>query len=320
MHNMNNTLDSQHGCDHSRCGFLRKLSIMSVLIPASYVLAHETLQVDKKIDNRFNRKKGANLRSRELRNLDVELDCAEIKECDFSGFDESFIGDGWCDWDIGCYNTAACGFDGGDCCKESCEASTHKNKWLTCGMGGYVCMQEKSLDSYSTMFEIVSSESDLAEEGSAQYAAAMFIKFEDGDHALSPDDDRFLQRYIMSVFYFSISNGKYGTFQGASHECKWPGVTCSNKKIREIKLDNLQMTGSIPAEIFSIPGLESLDLSHNDLSGELRANIDDYDQLASLQLLNLSYNNLSGEISDGVLDYLNEIDDLNLKSNNFTDV
>ena len=39
----------------------------------------------------------------------------------------SWLGDGWCDYDYGstrCYNTEACGFDGGDCCEESCVSST----------------------------------------------------------------------------------------------------------------------------------------------------------------------------------------------------
>ena len=51
----------------------------------------------------------------------------------------SWLGDGWCDYDYGstrCYNTAACGYDGGDCCEGSCVSSTY----LTCGLHGYQCI------------------------------------------------------------------------------------------------------------------------------------------------------------------------------------
>ena len=51
----------------------------------------------------------------------------------------SWLGDGWCDFDSGStrfYNTAACGYDGGDCCEGSCVSSTY----LTCGLHGYQCI------------------------------------------------------------------------------------------------------------------------------------------------------------------------------------
>ncbi|CAN0393345.1 unnamed protein product, partial [Ectocarpus fasciculatus] len=46
-----------------------------------------------------------------------------------------FVGDGYCDWDTpGGYNTAGCGFDGGDCCEESCV-----NAYYPCGYNGFFC-------------------------------------------------------------------------------------------------------------------------------------------------------------------------------------
>lgn len=38
--------------------------------------------------------------------------------CDVAN--EGWVGDGWCDQSGG-YNTAACGWDGGDCCAETCQ-------------------------------------------------------------------------------------------------------------------------------------------------------------------------------------------------------
>ena len=46
----------------------------------------------------------------------------------------SYIGDGYCD-SYGDYNTAACGYDGGDCCEETCQDSD-----FNCGVVGYHCV------------------------------------------------------------------------------------------------------------------------------------------------------------------------------------
>jgi hypothetical protein len=48
----------------------------------------------------------------------------------------NWIGDGWCDWDLdGDYNTENCGWDGGDCCKETCDCSVNP-----CGINDYFCL------------------------------------------------------------------------------------------------------------------------------------------------------------------------------------
>eukprot|EP01006_Ploeotia_vitrea_P041396 TRINITY_DN66524_c1_g1_i2.p1 TRINITY_DN66524_c1_g1~~TRINITY_DN66524_c1_g1_i2.p1 ORF type:complete len:760 (-),score=-13.87 TRINITY_DN66524_c1_g1_i2:162-2441(-) len=46
---------------------------------------------------------------------------------------QHWVGDGWCDKSGG-YNTRKCGYDGGDCCEETCVDNTY-----TCGSGGYKC-------------------------------------------------------------------------------------------------------------------------------------------------------------------------------------
>lgn len=47
-----------------------------------------------------------------------------------------WLGDGWCDYDAGCYNTEACGFDGGDCCADTCVDT----QYISCGIHGYDCV------------------------------------------------------------------------------------------------------------------------------------------------------------------------------------
>ena len=50
----------------------------------------------------------------------------------------SYIGDGYCDFTD--YNTADCGWDGGDCCESTCNGSEY-----SCGMTGYLCLDPNAL-------------------------------------------------------------------------------------------------------------------------------------------------------------------------------
>lgn len=54
---------------------------------------------------------------------------------------KNFIGDGICnDGFGGCYNTAVCKFDGGDCCEDTCQSSNY----VDCGHDGYACRDPNS--------------------------------------------------------------------------------------------------------------------------------------------------------------------------------
>ena len=73
---------------------------------------------------------------------DTDVDCAKLTACDWPGFHPSFLGDGVCHENMGgCYNTKICGWDGGDCCKDTCES---KGKYLECGHDGYACRDPES--------------------------------------------------------------------------------------------------------------------------------------------------------------------------------
>lgn len=306
-------------CDCNRSSFVRNFLSLLFFFPVSTILANE-IQVEK-IDTSL-RKKGANLRSgRRSRNL-YQVNCAELTECEFPGKDPSYIGDGFCDWDFGCYNTAACGYDGGDCCEDSCAANTSPLKFYDCGMGGYVCLEQtpqvqSAQDEFMEKLKTVSEESKLTETGSPQEFSATFMKLLD-PAKLAPDDERFLQRYIMSVFYTSVKN--YGQLKVDSSECEWPGVSCNGEgKITQIHLDGLSMTGTIPYEIFYISTLEQINLSNNSLTGELRVhgNVSS-SSLANLNFLNLSNNELSGTVTNDDYTYLSQIGSMNLDSNNLS--
>jgi len=64
------------------------------------------------------------------------IDHSHFPECDVARV--SFVGDGYCDHEGDGYNTAACNWDGGDCCQSSCmstaayECSAHAENSLYC--------------------------------------------------------------------------------------------------------------------------------------------------------------------------------------------
>eukprot|EP00555_Chaetoceros_dichaeta_P014070 CAMPEP_0198275572 /NCGR_PEP_ID=MMETSP1447-20131203/64846_1 /TAXON_ID=420782 /ORGANISM="Chaetoceros dichaeta, Strain CCMP1751" /LENGTH=847 /DNA_ID=CAMNT_0043970455 /DNA_START=137 /DNA_END=2680 /DNA_ORIENTATION=- len=70
------------------------------------------------------------------------VDCDALTSCNWEGFKSGLIGDGAChEWIDGCYNTAICGYDGGDCCKDKCQ---DEEKLVTCGSDRYFCRDPTS--------------------------------------------------------------------------------------------------------------------------------------------------------------------------------
>ncbi|GMI73001.1 STRUBBELIG-receptor family 6 [Hibiscus trionum] len=71
----------------------------------------------------------------------------------------------------------------------------------------------------------------------------------------------------------------------------WKGVTCSDQRVTEIKLSNLGLSGSIGYSLQSLTSLKELDLSNNNLAGDIPYNIPQ-----NLQRLNLAFNQFTGGI------------------------
>lgn len=75
------------------------------------------------------------------------LDCSALTTCDWEGMHKSFLGDGVCQdalFDT-CYNTAICGFDGGDCCEDTCHSkNAGQYQEILCGTDGYACRDSSS--------------------------------------------------------------------------------------------------------------------------------------------------------------------------------
>ncbi|XWS19980.1 hypothetical protein CRYUN_Cryun31cG0062400 [Craigia yunnanensis] len=71
----------------------------------------------------------------------------------------------------------------------------------------------------------------------------------------------------------------------------WKGVTCSGQHVTEIKLSNLGLSGSMGYSLQSLTSLKELDVSHNNLAGDIPYNIPQ-----NLQRLNLAFNQFTGSV------------------------
>jgi len=75
---------------------------------------------------------------------DDVVDCSTVTECDWPEMHKGWVGDGVCHDNMeGCYNTAVCGYDGGDCCEDTCTI-TSISSYVECGHDGYVCKDPAS--------------------------------------------------------------------------------------------------------------------------------------------------------------------------------
>ncbi|XP_039038430.1 protein STRUBBELIG-RECEPTOR FAMILY 6-like [Hibiscus syriacus] len=85
----------------------------------------------------------------------------------------------------------------------------------------------------------------------------------------------------------------------------WKGVTCSDQRVTEIKLSSLGLSGSMGYSLQSLTSLKELDLSNNNLTGDIPYNIP-----LNLQRLNLAFNHFTGSVPYSInqmhsLQYLN---------------
>ena len=78
-----------------------------------------------------------------------------------------------------------------------------------------------------------------------------------------------------------------------NNPCGWYGVTCTGNRVGEIKLENNNLVGTIPATLGNLTSLWQLSLSFNQLSGEIPSSFGNLSNLASLSLFS---NQLTGSI------------------------
>ena len=98
---------------------------------------------------------------------------------------------------------------------------------------------------------------------------------------------------------------------GVPTPCTWPGVTCIDGNVVEIRLGSQGMAGSIPSTVENLSSLTDLDLSSNSISGTIPPEIGN---LASLSMLLLDGNQLGGEVPPELLN-LGSMNNLELEYN-----
>jgi hypothetical protein len=100
------------------------------------------------------------------------------------------------------------------------------------------------------------------------------------------------------------------------------GITLENKHVTQLNLSNCQLNGSFPYVILQLPYLEQLNLSYNQLSGDVCTGIDATNPPAALQTLttiNLSHNQLTGNIG-AFASHFPHLQSLNASYNSLTEV
>jgi Leucine-rich repeat (LRR) protein len=103
----------------------------------------------------------------------------------------------------------------------------------------------------------------------------------------------------------------------ASHnafEGPFPGSICQDE-LTSLDLSSNRLAGELPASIAACKSLQTLDLAHNGLRGQLTPGF--VAVMTELQLLDLSANHFSGQLP-GSLDGLMRLSTLNLSDNDFT--
>ncbi|XVF03699.1 hypothetical protein REPUB_Repub05bG0015900 [Reevesia pubescens] len=121
---------------------------------------------------------------------------------------------------------------------------------------------------------------------------------------LSQGDE--VQFELLLSFKSSINDrsGFLSNWNSSSSFCLWHGITCNNySRVKAIELVDKNITGTISSSIFHFPEIETINLSHNQLtinlshnqlSGEIPF---DLVSSTSLRYLNLCKNNLTGPIA-----------------------
>jgi len=118
--------------------------------------------------------------------------------------------------------------------------------------------------------------------------------------------NRRLQRFVLAVFYYSTNGDKSywrtndGWMRHETHECDWytdetTGIICSddNENYKTLHLNNMNLTGAIPSELFLLSSLVKIDLSMNALMETIPTQIENCHNLRHLDLFG---NYLSGPI------------------------
>ena len=138
-------------------------------------------------------------------------------------------------------------------------------------------------------------------------------------------DQRNQQRLVLATFYFATGGilwtNNTGWLSYAIDECEWYSRSPLDQVCNDdgfylhLNLDNNNLDGTLPTEMFLLSNLTLLNLSNNSLSNTIPSSLQN---LTSLTYINLAYNALNGSIPATLLTQLTALEQLGLDSNLLT--
>ena len=176
---------------------------------------------------------------------------------------------------------------------------------------------------YFDNIEFYICEDDATEE---DLAVAERVKQEESDVApcmIDASDWMVLKEvYVSNDGDSWIRQWQFGDKPGAIDQL--PGITTKNGQVVSIDLSGNNLSGSFPLGLLSLPSLERLNISDNNLSGDLGIELQGYvethpDVAQKLASLNVSNNQLSGNLGE-VCSYLPKLTALDASNNCFEQV
>uniref|UniRef100_UPI003568DB9C S8 family peptidase n=1 Tax=Arsukibacterium sp. TaxID=1977258 RepID=UPI003568DB9C len=181
---------------------------------------------------------------------------------------------------------------------------------------------------------IVLTERDNAEDGifAGQWqfnGEATELTFADSEVSVLPRNDDFCTELdnlmvplnqcnaLVQLYYDTLGQSwlnNQGWLEPEVAICNWAGVSCRNDQVTALDLSNNNLSGELPAALAGLTALTELDLSFNSLTGDFPTVLL---QLRNLQQLSLWQNGFSGAIPAAISE-LSALSQLDLSFNNFS--
>jgi hypothetical protein len=143
----------------------------------------------------------------------------------------------------------------------------------------------------------------IADSNSAQSQALNWMVNNDVT-ILNFSDFLLVQRWAISTIYYSLGGSQWFNFEtrrflpnswlSLNHECEWHQIACNGqRKVTSVDLNQMNLSGSLPRELYLLKSLTSLRLDNNAIAGTI---LTELGLLSDLKVLQLNGNAFVGSI------------------------